>query len=389
MAARDAGSLPDGFRQIDFCTLAIRLDEIEYEPPTPPVRGIVGGAGSFAAIGARIAAGKDHSRSVGWIVDAGNDFPEHVRNLIASWETHCVFREDMNRQTTKGWNGYEANEKRVFKYLTPKIQIVPETLTEELVLSNTFHMSCSADRCYNIVQGVLERRHELSEKYKVTLRRPIFVWEPFPDSCRPEELPRFYEVIRHVDVVSPNDHEMGSYFSNESWGFDNPRDQEICRSIVRSGIGIDGKGVLVVRAGRDGCYAFSQDDQLALPALLDSKAVDPTGAGNSFLGALCQVLAGSNHTPIWAAREIMGQSGDWKEICAAWDDRGNILAGLICATVVASYIIEQVGVPVLSFSPQGEEFWNGTSYVERVRQYTKHLVDRKETLKRQKLGKAQ
>lgn len=72
----------------------------------------MGGAGSFAAIGARIAAGKDHSRSVGWIVDMGYDFPEHVRSLIASWETHCVFREDMNRQTTKGWNGYEVNEKR-------------------------------------------------------------------------------------------------------------------------------------------------------------------------------------------------------------------------------------------------------------------------------------
>ncbi|KAM5507810.1 hypothetical protein McanMca71_001079 [Microsporum canis] len=383
------GSLPGGSRQIDFCTLAITLDEIEYEPPTPPVRDIVGGAGSFAAIGARIAAGKDHSRSVGWIVDTGYDFPEHVRDLIASWETHCVFREDMNRQTTKGWNGYEANEKRVFKYLTPKIQIVPETLTEELVLSNTFHMSCSADRCYNIVQGILERRRELGERHKLELRRPIFVWEPFPDSCHPEELSRFYEVIRHVDVVSPNEHEMGSYFSNSSWHFDNPRDQEICRSIVKSGIGIDGNGVLVVRAGRDGCYAFSRDDQVALPAYLESKAVDPTGAGNSFLGALCQVLAGSNRAPIEATREIMEKSGDWRAVCTTWDDRGNILAGLVCATVAASYVIEQVGVPVLSFSPEGEEYWNGTSYVGRVRRYTRQLVDTQDSHKRQKLEVAQ
>ncbi|KAK2861271.1 hypothetical protein FQN49_004379 [Arthroderma sp. PD_2] len=351
-----------------------RLDEIEYEPPTPSVRDIIGGAGSFAAIGARLAAGKEHSRSVGWIVDTGYDFPDHVRDLIASWKTHCVFREDLSRQTTKGWNGYEANEKRVFKYLTPKIQIVPQTLTEELVLSNTFHMSCSADRCFNIVQGILERRRKFSEEHKLELRRPIFVWEPFPDSCRPEELSRFYEVIRHVDVVSPNEVEMGDYFGNSSWHIDNPRDQEIARSIIKSGIGVDGKGVLVVRAGRDGCYAFSQDDHLVLPAYLNSTVVDPTGAGNSFLGALCQVLAGSNRTPIDAAREIMDESDDWRAVCNTWDDRGNILTGLICATVAASYIIEQVGVPTLSYSPEGEEYWNGTSYVERVRLYTRNLI---------------
>ncbi|KAF3480058.1 uncharacterized protein GIQ15_05405 [Arthroderma uncinatum] len=313
-----------------------------------------------------MAAGKEHSRSVGWIVDMGYDFPAHVRDLIASWDTHCVFREDPDRQTTKGWNGYEANEKRVFKYLTPKIRIGPQSLTPELVLSNTFHMSCSADRCYDIVQGILERRRELSEEHKLELRRPIFVWEPFPDSCRPEELSGFYEVIRHVDVVSPNELEMGSYFGNSSWHVDNPRDQELSRSVVRSGIGIDGNGVLVVRAGREGCYAFSRGDQLALPAYLNSRVVDPTGAGNAFLGALCQVLAGSNQAPIKAAREIMDESEDWRAACVTWDDRENVLAGLICATVAASYVIEQVGVPVLSCSPEGEEYWNGTSYVART-----------------------
>lgn len=87
-------------------------DEIEFTPPTPPVRDILGGAGSYAALGARLFAPPPRSKAVAWIVDCGSDFPPALRETIASWETGALIRETPHRLTTRGWNGYGDNEHR-------------------------------------------------------------------------------------------------------------------------------------------------------------------------------------------------------------------------------------------------------------------------------------
>jgi hypothetical protein len=87
-------------------------DEIEYRPPIPPAKDIIGGAGSYAAIGARLVTPKSLSKSVGWIVDVGSDFPPEVGDIISSWNTSCLVRQDSSRLTTRGWNGYGEDEQR-------------------------------------------------------------------------------------------------------------------------------------------------------------------------------------------------------------------------------------------------------------------------------------
>lgn len=72
----------------------------------------MGGAASFAAVGARLVAGQDHSKTVAWIVDAGSDLPQEMRQTIQSWDTSCMIRETSDRLTTRAWNGYGPNEKR-------------------------------------------------------------------------------------------------------------------------------------------------------------------------------------------------------------------------------------------------------------------------------------
>jgi hypothetical protein len=118
--------------QIDFCTLGMFIigmlylyhvtyptiithlmsDEIEFAPPKPPVKDIVGGAGSYSALGARIFSPPPKSKSVGWIVDCGSDFPFELRQFISQWQTGVVIRETPDRLTTRGWNGYGENEHR-------------------------------------------------------------------------------------------------------------------------------------------------------------------------------------------------------------------------------------------------------------------------------------
>ena len=42
----------------------------------------------------------------------GSDFPPEVLDVIKSWDTDCIIREDNSRLTTRAWNGYGINEKR-------------------------------------------------------------------------------------------------------------------------------------------------------------------------------------------------------------------------------------------------------------------------------------
>jgi hypothetical protein len=43
------------------------------------------------------------------------------------------------------------------------------------------------------------------------LNAPLFIWEPVPDLCIPEELERCYEALKLVDIVSPNHQELASF----------------------------------------------------------------------------------------------------------------------------------------------------------------------------------
>lgn len=95
-----------------YLPCSVYTDDIDFGDSRPSVKNALGGAASFAAVGARLVAGRTHARSVSWIVDVGSDFPPEVLDVIKSWDTNCVIREDKTRLTTRAWNGYGLNEKR-------------------------------------------------------------------------------------------------------------------------------------------------------------------------------------------------------------------------------------------------------------------------------------
>ena len=102
-------------------------------------------------------------------------------------------------------------------------------------------------------------------------------------------------------------------------------------------------------SGRHGCLLGQKvkDGQTLLwfPAFYDAnvddgKVRDPTGAGNAFCGALAVTFAHG----------------------------GSIRVGVIMATVVASFIIEQIGMPALN-KGHSIELWNGESVRSRCELY--------------------
>ncbi|KAF1976493.1 Ribokinase-like protein [Bimuria novae-zelandiae CBS 107.79] len=340
---------------IDFCTLGMFIiDEIEFAPPKPPVKDIVGGAGSYSALGARIFSPPPRSKQVGWIVDCGSDFPPNLRDYIASWETGVLMRETPDRLTTRGWNGYGENEHRAFRYTTPKLRLDHNALANtQLLWSKSFHLICSPLRCIDLVQNIVALRNQ---ERNTQSSRPLFVWEPVPDLCVPEELDQCFQALKHVDCVSPNHAELGGFFGTDTNGKDHVDHRSIerlCDQWLQSGIGVNGQGGVVVRCGKDGCLVARPGFRKWLPAYhqLAEKVVDPTGGGNGFLGGLAVGLIRADDT-----------SG-----------LNNFDEAAIWGSVSAGFAIEQVGMPTLSHSPQGEETWNGVRVEDRLSEFKERL----------------
>lgn len=256
-------------------------------------------------------------------------------------------------------------------------------LSDSQVLSKTFHMVCSSSRCISIVQEILQRREGLQRDGQIAsaLERPIFVWEPVPDLCTPEEQEMFFAANRVVDVVSPNELELGLMFGQSGWSEDGQFGRDIVRRILESGIGPEGTGHLVIRAGKDGSYSYSRAQRIWLPAYHQpsssgsSPVVDPTGAGNSFLGALAQGMVSAGRESANIIDSVFASSMHWQDAAKANGGHDHILDALVFATVAASFVVEQIGVPRMYTSTEGRELWNETEFPERVRLYTQRLYE--------------
>lgn len=278
-----------------------------------------------------------------------------------------------------------GDQRTDFEYLTPKLRLEPSMLSENQVFSKTVHMVCSASRCISIVEEIMRRREQLRQEGRIlpgfdASRRPFFIWEPVPNLCTPEEQDKFFAANKVVDVVSPNELELGMMFDQPGWSEDSEFGRDIVKRILDSGIGPQGEGLLSIRAGKDGSYSYTRSQRIWLPAYHQpgssgaTKVVDPTGAGNSYLGALAQGMVSAGREPVNVIDSVLAGSENWRKAIQDWGKQNHYLPALIFATVAASFVVEQIGVPRLSTASDGaKELWNGTGFTERVRLYTERL----------------
>lgn len=92
---------------MDFCTLGMLIiDEIRHAPPRNPSYDVLGGAGTFAVVGARVFRLPPTSTKVSWIIHRGHDFPDEARREIESWQTGVLWVETPERRTTRALNAY-------------------------------------------------------------------------------------------------------------------------------------------------------------------------------------------------------------------------------------------------------------------------------------------
>ncbi|KAJ7179329.1 Ribokinase-like protein [Mycena filopes] len=315
-----------------FATLGMFIiDEFKFLEPDSEVTSRtlapqIGGGGTYAAIGARVWL---PPTQVGMIIDKGPDFPPTMESTLAEFGSEMWIYRNQPVATTRALNTYHGDH-RSFDYITPRIRITPkDLLATRLENSATLHFICSPSRASVIMSQVRDTPGWT----------PTVIYEPIPDRCVPEELAALVQVLPQISILSPNAEEALSLLSLPL-----PPTKKLIEEAALKFLefGVD----VIIRSGSMGaCVGLKNQHTRWVPAFWTSndenKIVDVTGAGNSFLGGL--------------AAGLLLEGGDiYKALEATFH-----------ASISASFIIEQEGLPVIS-TVNGSTQWNGDTPQRRL-----------------------
>ncbi|KAE8417498.1 putative PfkB family kinase [Aspergillus pseudocaelatus] len=337
---------------ISFASLGlVVLDEIRL-PHRKPLTDILGGSGAYATLGARLFLPHPKSHSLGWMVHVGSDFPRPIKDRLQSWDVTLIIERESNEPSTRGLLEYKDTTfgPKEFKYTTPILAIQDNSLKNTpLLTSRAYHYLETPQNITTRLSSLLALREKAGAP-----ERPFIIWEPAPFSCSVVNLQSCLDAVRMVDVFSPNHLELATLFGQSRPVIaDKDKIESQALRFLDSGVGPDGKGTVIVRAGEHGCVIMARDMSpiWLLPFYQsrpgdkpDAKVVDPTGAGNTFLGAFA----------------------------AGYLQTGSIVEAGCYGSVGASFALEQVGMPERSNDGE-EERWNGANVLARLHEYRKTI----------------
>ena len=317
------------------------LDEIR-RGNAEPIKDVPGGSVTFTTLGARLFAA-DKPKTIGMSFNAGHDFPERIIDVLRDWSIDLTVHRHSDKPSSRGLVFYDEqnNNRKGFQRLTePSPVTVKDLKGTRLLYSKAFVFFGTAEYVEEQVADLTSLRGDAP--------RPLIIWEPHAKSCCPDTLAEHLYAARLVDVFSPNHEELQSFFSEPSDTVDRECSVEQAMTFVNAGIGTGEKGLIVVRASSDGCAVLGGRG-FWVPSFHrpgSQSVVDPTGAGNAFLGAFA---------------------------AAFLNDRGDELEAAVRGTVAASFALEQVGLPVRNGDGETET-WNGHKVLDRLADFRDRLT---------------
>ncbi|KAK2012194.1 PfkB family carbohydrate kinase [Colletotrichum eremochloae] len=330
------------------------LDEIRF-PDGRVLRDVPGGSGFYSTLGARLAVPQNESAAVCCLVSAGSDFPFSVREQIEEWGVSVHLEEVPGTRSTRGLLEYEndAFGRKTFRYTTPPLHPDVNRLPASLLGSSVVHVLAPPEDLERHVSALMTRRAGADGP------RPLVAWEPSPIGISDREDDHM-RAVRWSDICSPNDHELLRMMGVEE-GPGIPYNRALVEAfavrLAARGGGVDdlwggapsasdtsNRGITVIRCGDQGCLTVRRGARpVWRPPFHDygsPKVVDPTGAGNAFLGAFAVAFAKTRD----------------EALASAW------------GAVAASFVIEQIGPPAREVV-NGKEVWNGVGFEDRLKQY--------------------
>ena len=253
---------------------------------------ILGGAATYISF-----AISKISNNFGIVSVVGDDFPLEYLNIIRATGADISGVEIVKNKESFFWSGKYHKDINKRTTLETKLgvlenfnPIIPENFKDSnIVVLGNLHPS---------VQN--KSIAQLSGRNQFLILDTMNFWMD-------NNLEELNEVISKVNLISINDEE--AYLLAKEKSLD-----DCAHKIIKKG-----PEYVIIKKGELGAELHSKDEKFSLPSF-NVKAIDPTGAGDSFAGGLATYLSKANNI-----------------------DFNNIKKGLILGTVLASFTVEGLG----------------------------------------------
>jgi sugar/nucleoside kinase (ribokinase family) len=267
---------------------SMAFDDLEL--PSVNAKDVVGGAATYAAYAASLFA------PVRIVAVVGEDFPRSVLEELGERDVDCSGVELAKGKTFRWAGRYAAN-------LASR-----ETLDTQLNVFADFRPKLPpsyTDSPYVLLGNI---QPQLQLDVLTQIKSPKFVAADTMNFWISGERKKLGEVLSKIDTLMINDEEL--------------RQLAEIHNIRRAAAAVRKLGPkrLVVKRGEYGAMLFDDDGVFFTPAYPLEDEIDPTGAGDSFAGALLGYLAA----------------------CGTLDGAA-LRRGLTLASAVASFCVEGVG----------------------------------------------
>jgi len=255
--------------------------------------GVLGGAGPYAALGAAMVT----ADSVALVSGVGGDLTAGHRGLLAAWRIDTTALYVRGRRTPRSGVRYRSDGSRTetpvlgqhhFVSMDPTVDDLPTSWQGPAGV-------------YFFATHVAWQWPALQEWART--RNSTLMWEISADSCRTDLFSEVGQRLRSVDMLSINLQEARALC-----GLQDPTE---CVHKLRG----TGVGVVAVHMGADGAVLADSHQLITVPATPCDDVADPTGAGNSYSGALLAAwcagrdLRFAAEQAAWAASQTLRQFG--------------------------------------------------------------------------------
>jgi sugar/nucleoside kinase (ribokinase family) len=233
----------------------------DLDLPIGPARNVVGGSATYAAIAASFYA------PVRIVAVVGDDFPNETLELLGARDVDCAGVERAKGKTFRWAGRYAPNlasretldtQLNVFADFRPKL---PSHYGDSrIVLLGNIHPALQLE--------VLEK----TKSPKLTIADTMNFWIS-------GERPALLDVLAKVDVLVVNDEEIRQLSGDHNL-------RRAAAAVMKMG-----PKRLIVKRGDAGAMLFDERGIFFSPAYPLENEVDPTGAGDTFAGAIAGYLA--------------------------------------------------------------------------------------------------
>ena len=287
---------------MDYIAFNIILDDIIC-PDGETHMGMLGGGGPQSAFGMKL-----WTDSVGLVAGVGPDLPHSVQDWLDLNEIDTGGIRQGELPTPRAWQALETDGRR-----TQVWRVSPEAIEAHLQRRLNL-MPKSYQRTKGVHFGFHPGEPDSGFIQALSDNNAIVSIELFRPSERPLTTSELKTLIAEAHIFSPNLSEARSLVPplNRSSQWD-----EIASLLA---IFLDtGTSVVCLRMGPDGSWVASQhsDSYYHIPAF-ETHVVDPVGAGNAYCGGF-----------------LVG-----------WLETGNLTQAGLYGAVAASFLVEQIGVPL-------------------------------------------